>query len=420
MKAHTRKRRPSRRTPPWFVLATIVGTFPTLHAAEPRPKALPIDRRITLEPQRVQAALQHVKIWTPSETLPLLRHQDSQAGGALPTADAQPVFRFNIAAGPLTRAIREFEQLTGLRVELQPDVIHNLTTDGVGGTLTAAQALDRLLAGTSLNHKLKDASTVVIEIRLESAAVNVTGSLNRVPSIKYAAPLRETPQTIQLIPRTLIEEQGATTLSEALRNVPGITMQAGEGGGASGTTGDMFNMRGFSANNSLFVDGVRDDGLVGRDVYNLEQIEVFSGPTGADVGRTNAAGYVNLTSKTPTLDRAEAGALSYGSGDQVRATVDLNQRLPMGAPGTFLGNAAVRVNALWQDGGIAGRDYVSKESRAIAPSIAFGVNTSTRVIAAAQFMRQDYLADYGLPAAASPVGPLTTGAVAPRSVDQDT
>ena len=74
----------------------------------------------------------------------------------------------------------------------------------------------------------------------------MTGYLNRIPSTKYAAPLTETPQTIQLIPRTLIDEQGATTLSEALRNVPGITMQAGEGGGASSTTGDMFNMRGFS------------------------------------------------------------------------------------------------------------------------------------------------------------------------------
>ena len=181
MKAHTRKRRPSRRTTPWFVLATIVGTFPNLHAAEPRPKALPIDRRITLEPQRVQAALQHVKIWTPSETLPLLRHQDSQAGGASQTADAQPVFRFNIAAGPLAQAIREFEQLAGPQVEVQPNVIHNLTTDGVSGMLTAAQALDRLLAGTSLNHKFKDASTVVIEIRLESAAVNVTGILEPHP-----------------------------------------------------------------------------------------------------------------------------------------------------------------------------------------------------------------------------------------------
>ncbi len=91
--------------------------------------------------------------------------------------------------------------------------------------------------------------------------MEVSGALQRVESAKYTAPLSETPQTIQVIPRALLDEQGATTLSDALRNVPGITMQAGEGGGASNTTGDMFNMRGFSANNSLFVDDVRDDGL---------------------------------------------------------------------------------------------------------------------------------------------------------------
>ena len=99
----------------------------------------------------------------------------------------------------------------------------------------------------------------------------------------------------------MIEEQAVTTLSEALRNVPGITLQAGEGGGASNTAGDMFNLRGFNAANSLFVDGVRDDGLISRDVFNLEQIEVFMGPTGSDVGRGTAAGYVNMQSKSPHL-----------------------------------------------------------------------------------------------------------------------
>ena len=86
--------------------------------------------------------------------------------------------------------------------------------------------------------------------------------------------------------------------------MPGITLQAGEGGGASNTAGDMFNMRGFNANNSLFVDGVRDDGLISRDVFNLEQVEVFMGPTGSDVGRGTAAGYVNMQTKTPHAESA--------------------------------------------------------------------------------------------------------------------
>ena len=197
-------------------------------------------------------------------------------------------------------------------------------------------------------------------------------------SDKYTAPLTETPQTIQVIPRTLLDEQGATTLTDALRNVPGITMQAGEGGGASNTSGDMFNMRGFSANNSLFVDNVRDDGMLARDVFNLEQIEVFSGPTGSDVGRTNAAGYINLATKVPQRAEARSGSLTYGSASQVRVTADLNQPLPMGQRGTFFGNAAIRVNALWQDGGVAGRNEARRESKSIAPSIAFGLSTPTR------------------------------------------
>ena len=151
----------------------------------------------------------------------------------------------------------------------------------------------------------------------------------------------------------------------------------------------MFNMRGFSAANSLFVDGVRDDGLISRDVFNLEQIEVFSGPTGSDVGRTNAAGYINLATKTPNLEGTQAGTLSYGAGEQVRATLDVNQPVRFGDRGTFLGNAAVRVNALWQDGGTAGRDYVGRESKSIAPSIAFGLNTPTRASLSGQIMRQD-------------------------------
>ncbi len=417
MKARARKRR--RTTSPWLVVGAVVGTIPHLHAASPAPPALPVERRIVLEPARIEAALAHVRIWTPSETLPILRWQDVPAPPAVP--QTPPIFDFAIPAGSLPDAIRSFETVTGVTVRAGAGLLDELTTNGANGRLNAAQAIETLLAGTSLSFRFIDPRTIAIEVRVTSADVQVSGTLRRVESPKYAAPLTETPQTIQVIPRTLIDEQGAATLSDALRNVPGITMQAGEGGGASNTTGDMFNMRGFPANNSLFVDGVRDDGLVSRDVYNLEQIEVFSGPTGSDVGRTNAAGYVNLTTKVPNLDAGQSGTLSYGAGDQVRATIDVNQPLPLGAPGTFLGSASLRVNALLQDGGVAGRDYTGHESRSIAPSLAFGLGTPTRFIASGQIMRQDNLADYGLPAAASPIGPLTpTSNLAATPVDQDT
>lgn len=327
-------------------------------------------------------------------------------------AAAVATYRFAIGPSALAEALREFTRVTGVAVTLAEPSVGRVSVDGLSGAYSAEDALRRLVGGTQLSTRFTGATTAVIELRVNSESVEVTAAqpIDRVASTKYVAPVSQTPQTIQVIPRTLIEEQGATTLSEVLRNVPGITMQAGEGGGASSTTGDMFNMRGFSAANSLFVDGVRDDGLISRDVYNLEQVDVYSGPTGSDVGRMNAAGYVNLTTKSPGLQANRSATFGYGNNAQRRLTADFNQPMHLGrAP--WLKNSAVRLNVLWQDGGVAGRDEVQRESKSVAPSIALGLETSTRVFVSGQVMRQDNLPDYGVPAAASPVGPLTTTSV---------
>jgi catecholate siderophore receptor len=201
--------------------------------------------------------------------------------------------------------------------------------------------------------------------------------------------------------------------------VPGITLQAGEGGGASNTAGDMFNMRGFNASNSLFVDGVRDDGLISRDVFNLEQVEVFMGPTGSDVGRGTAAGYINMQSKTPHMGAAYSASVGYASGDRRRVTADANFAPSMTAAGGWWSKSAVRLNALWQDGGVPGRDEVENETKAVAPSIGFGLGTRTRLTLAGQFVRQENLPDYGVPGAAWADAPLTpTTLRTTRPVDQ--
>ncbi len=419
---HTAQPASPRRPGPGRTTLTTVGVLvasaavgSVTVAAESRPVEADLDATLS----RTEGLL---GAWDSPQDVLAASHRTTraaQAAGVQASPALAQTFRFDIAFGPLTDALRQFEQVTGLSVTVAGDVARGLTTNGVSGSLTAEQALVRLLAGSALSWRQASSTQVIVEVRVAGDTVEVSGALPRIESSKYTTPLVETPQTIQLIPRSVIEEQGATTLSEALRNVPGITMQAGEGGGAAGTTGDMFNMRGFSAANSLFVDGVRDDGLLARDVYNLEQVEVFSGPTGSDVGRTNAAGYINMTTKSPGLRSAHAGTLAYGSNDSVRLTADLNQPLRAGTPGTFFGSGAVRINALWQDGGVAGRDHVQRETKSFAPSIAFGLDTSTRVVLSGQVQRQNNLPDYGMPGAASPIGPLTaTSVVAPQPVSQ--
>jgi catecholate siderophore receptor len=102
-------------------------------------------------------------------------------------------------------------------------------------------------------------------------------------SPKFTQPLLDTPQTITVIKKELIQQQAATTLSEALRNSPGITMLLGENGNTQ--TGDAVVMRGFDTSQSIFVDNIRDIGAISRDMFNIEQVEVVKGPSGADNGR---------------------------------------------------------------------------------------------------------------------------------------
>jgi catecholate siderophore receptor len=326
--------------------------------------------------------------------------------------------QFAVPPGALEVVLAEFSRVTGLKAVLVMPELGLIQSPGVTGRLTPADAVARLLAGTSVRATFAE-GRVELDVDRVREFVQVSGNATTVSSPRYTAPLRDVPQTIAVIPRAVMEAQGATTLSDALRNVPGITLQAGEGGGASSTAGDMFNMRGFNASNSLFVDGVRDDGLISRDVFNLEQVEVFMGPTGSDVGRATAAGYINMQSKTPHLGESYAATVGYGNDDRRRVTADANFSAPRTADGSWWQKAAFRVNALWQDGGVAGRDIVENESRAIAPSLGLGLGTPTRVTLSGQFIRQDNTPDYGIPGAAwadYPLAPATVRAVSP--VDQ--
>jgi catecholate siderophore receptor len=325
---------------------------------------------------------------------------------------------FDIPAAPLRDVLAEIQRLTGLNILITNDVIGDIGSPGVKGVFTPMQALTHALEGTTVTARGTGPNSVAVEIRLQAETVEVAADVPRPrpSSPKYAEPLIEVPQTIEVIPRDVMEAQGITTLSDALRNVPGISLQAGEGGGASNTSGDMFNLRGFSANNSLFVDGVRDDGLMSRDVFNLEQIEVFMGPTGSDVGRGNAAGYVNMQTKVPHGTAAYNVTYGYGTGEINRTTVDVNQPVSLGASDGWLARSAVRLNALWEDGGVPERDIVTRTNKSVAPSIALGLNTTTRVTGAAQITRQDNVPDYGVPGSAFrdyPLAPATVIADAP-------
>lgn len=212
---------------------------------------------------------------------------------------------------------------------------------------------------------------------------------------KFTAPLVDTPQTITVIRKEVLQQQGAVSLGEALRNTPGITFTMGENGNTQ--SGDSITMRGFDTQGSIYIDGVRDLGAITRDTFNLEQVEVVKGASGADVGRAAASGYINLVSKVPQADNFFAGSASFGSADRHRLTADLNRKLSLGG-----GTSAVRLNLMEQNGGVPGRDWVKNKSFGIAPSFAWGLGTPTRVFVSHLYTKQDNRPDGGVPTVGLP------------------
>ena len=129
---------------------------------------------------------------------------------------------------------------------------------------------------------------------------------------RSTAPLLDTPQTITVIPQQIIREQASSTVMDALRNVPGITFRAGEGG----NQGDAPYIRGFDARNDIFRDGVRDPGWYTRDSFAIDSVEVLKGPSSFMFGRGSTGGVINLNTKWPIFG---AAPVPYTSGMPVKA-----------------------------------------------------------------------------------------------------
>lgn len=205
-------------------------------------------------------------------------------------------------------------------------------------------------------------------------------------SPKFTAPLLDTPKSVTIIPQELIQQRGASSMSEVLRTTPGISLGAGEGGNA---IGDRAFIRGFDAMSSTYIDGMRDTGTQSRDPFNLEQVEITKGANGTFVGRGSTGGTINLVSKTAKAQDFNAGSATLGTDLTKRLTVDLNRVID--------GNIGIRLNAMAQDSEVAGRDEVEATKYGFAPTVTFGLNKPTRLTLSYYHYQLDDIPDYGHP-----------------------
>lgn len=202
-------------------------------------------------------------------------------------------------------------------------------------------------------------------------------------------PLVDTPNSATVVTDQLLAEQGRRTLRDALRNITGISFQAGEGNPPGG--GDSFSIRGFAGRDDVYVDGLRDPGNYFRDPFNADRFEVTKGPASAIAGRGNIGGSLNIVSRQPLLENRYGAELSVGTDKYFRGTVDGNFVLDEA------NGVALRINAVAHRNDEPGRDRAKSERWGVNPVLGFGLGGDTQATVGYFFLRQDDLPDMGIP-----------------------
>jgi catecholate siderophore receptor len=257
--------------------------------------------------------------------------------------------------------------------------------------LFASSSVAALLTGGSGLAAAQSASDNAIQlptVSVESSAPATDYTTQQPTLNKLTQPLLDTPQSIDTVPRQLLDDQGVNTLRDALRNVTGVSLGAGE----NSSQGDNLTLRGFSARNDIYLDGMLDFGSYYRDPFFLEDVQVLKGPSSILFGRGSTGGVVEQDSKEAGLTPFANGSVAFGTDATKRATVDVNQ--PLGVLGS---GAAFRVNLMAHDSGVAGRDVTENSRLGVAPTLSLGLGTDTRAYFSFFHQSEYDTPDYGMP-----------------------
>jgi catecholate siderophore receptor len=225
---------------------------------------------------------------------------------------------------------------------------------------------------------------------VESETIVVTGyAVSKLSDLRVPLATRDMPQTLTIVADQLLAEQGRRTLRDSLRNITGISFQAGEGNPPGG--GDSFSIRGFAGRDDVFVDGIRDPGNYFRDPFNAERIEVTKGPASAFAGRGNIGGTVNIVSRQPVMENKGQAEIGVGTAAFGRVNLDANVVLDEAH------GIALRFDAVAHTNDEPGRDYARSRRWGVAPSLGIGIGGPTRLVLSYFHLEQDDRPDMGLP-----------------------
>lgn len=246
-----------------------------------------------------------------------------------------------------------------------------------------------LLVALAVQHLSNTASAQTADIVLPKVTVSENRDAaeafnpsSATSATKIAAPLRDIPQTVTVVPQSLLRDQGARSMQDVLKTVPGVGLSSGDG------QRDQVTIRGFSAIADQFIDGLRDDAMYFRDLSNVERIEVIKGPASVLYGRGSSGGLINRVTKKPGIDRNEVTA-QFGSWNQRRGEFDLARNYEENG-------VAFRVTgALERADSYRNQQFLKRE--ALSPSLSFKLGRDTSLLVQAEYLSDRRVTDFGIP-----------------------
>ncbi|WP_047032219.1 TonB-dependent siderophore receptor [Hoeflea sp. IMCC20628] len=218
---------------------------------------------------------------------------------------------------------------------------------------------------------------------------------DRLANSRLPGSIADTPRTVTAIGKEVLEATGMTSVREIARTTPGISLGFGEGGNSFG---DNIYIRGFKANNDLYIDGVRDSGISVHETFNTEQIEVIKGPAGTIGGRGTTGGALDIVSKKAKDVSFFEASSTVTSAKTKRATIDFNH--------AFNEQIQLRINALVQDGNVAGRDNVEDDRRGFAAAVTIKPTDQFTIEADVARTVINQTPDWGVPYVSDNGGPV--------------
>ncbi|MDF2642089.1 MAG: TonB-dependent siderophore receptor, partial [Pseudomonas sp.] len=332
--------------------------------------------------------------------------------GALlaPEAFAEQVKRYSIAAGPLTEVLSTFAASAGVTLPINATLTDGIASPGLTGEWTTSKGLDQLLRGSGLEASPQPGNTYVLKRRPHSSGVELdslriegqhdSGSLalgttegyrvsRSTVGTKTDTALRDIPQSVQVVPRQVLEDQQATSLADAVSNVSSI-----QRGNTHGGTVESFFMRGFQAT-TYAIDGVLTNSLGVRpeiltDLVNVERVEVLKGPASVLYGRGNPGGLINIVTRRPTFVPEGQVKLQAGSYDYQRGQAWVSG--PLSEDAGLAGSVAMA----YQTKGSFREHYRDTHRRHVAPTLFWAPGDVTRVEMGLEYTETDSPYDRGL------------------------